>query len=280
MNILKKVRDLTKELLILILIKLFRIRKWSGEISFKKIINKKISFDYLSNKLKVIYDFKKTIGTYHIDSTLVKSELCKIGQKFGTDKSPYNKKLHRHPYTSVYNLIFNNLKYKKFNFAEIGILNNKSIRMWREFFPNAIIYGFEFDEDLITNAKLQKLHNVFYKKIDVKDKMSIKSSFDKTNRKFDVIIDDSTHNFVDQINIIKNTLPYLNTGGTLIIEDIPKDKNEYSEEKFFNSLKNELKYLDFFNFIDCDHLNKFSKGWNNDRILILVKNNNTYELSQ
>ena len=59
MNILKKVRDLTKELLILILIKLFRIRKWSGEISFKKIINKNISFDYLSNKLKVIYDFKK-----------------------------------------------------------------------------------------------------------------------------------------------------------------------------------------------------------------------------
>ena len=277
MKILKTLRNLIKEFFILFSIKLFRIRNWSGELSFNKIINKTISFNYLSNKLKIIYDFKKKIGAYYIDSTLIKSELCNLGKKFGTDKSPYNEKLHRHPYTPIYNLIFNNLKHKKFNFAEIGILNNKSIRMWREFFPNAIIYGFEFDEELIINAKLDKLHNVFYKKIDVKDKISINSSFAKTNKKFDIIIDDSTHDFVDQINIIKNTLPYLNTDGTLIIEDIPKNKNEYSEEKFFNSLKNELIYFDFFNFIDCDHLNKFSKGWNNDRILVLVKNDKAYK---
>ena len=277
MYILKKIRNLFKEFFILSSIKLFRTRNWSKELSFSKFINNAISFSYLSNKLRVIYDFKKKIGTYYIDSTLIKSELCKIGERVATDKSPYNRKLHRHPYTSIYNLIFNNLKHKKFNFAEIGILHNKSIKMWREFFPNAIIYGFEFDEDLIRNAKLEKLRNVFYKKIDVKDIISIKTSFKKTRKTFDIIIDDSTHNYFDQINIIKNTLPYLNTGGILIIEDIPKNKKEYSEERFFSSLKNELKYFDFFNFIDCDHLNKFSKGWLNDRIFILVRNDKKYE---
>ena len=157
---------------------------------------------YISSELGFTFLIKNKISNFDIDSTLVKSDLCMIGEKFGTDKSPYNKELHRQSYTSVYNLIFCSLRNKKINFAEIGILNNASIKMWREFFSQAIIYGFDFHEKFINKAKKDNLRDVNYIKINVKDSSSIINAFKKTNKKFDIIIDDSSHDFDDQINII------------------------------------------------------------------------------
>ena len=43
-----------------------------------------------------------------IDSTESVTDLCRLGVKHPTDKSPYNESssLHKHPYTAVYNLLF------------------------------------------------------------------------------------------------------------------------------------------------------------------------------
>lgn len=268
---LKKIRDISQLFFLISIYKILKKKNWVREISYNKIISKNISIKYISNKLKTIFDFKKKIANYYVDSTLVKTKLCEIGKEVQTDKSPYNSKLHRHPYTPVYNLIFSNIKHKNINFAEIGILNNKSIQMWRRFFPNSTIYAFEFDEKLIRNAKKDRLEKVIYKNINVKDTFSIKNAFSNIQEKFDVIIDDSTHAFEDQINIIKNVMPYLKTDGILVIEDIPKYKKEFSEANFYKYLKYELEFFHFYAFIDCDHINKFSKGWDNDRLLILTK---------
>ena len=81
--------------------------------------------------------------------------------------------MHRHPYTGIYDLLFSSLKDKKINIAEIGILNNASIQMWRDYFTNAQIFGFEFDDDLIKSAKKAKLKKVIYRKIDVTKKKKI-----------------------------------------------------------------------------------------------------------
>lgn len=205
-----------------------------------------------------------------IDSTLCSTDLCRLGAKYPTDKSPLNKdnNLHKHAYTAIYNLLFSSMKNKQINLAEIGIYNNMSIHCWRDFFPKATIYGLEFQEACIKNALSHNLPNTFYYSIDVKSEHSVKSTFDKLNCKLDIIIDDSTHQTSDQINVITSCLNYLNSGGYLIIEDLFKRV----DTKIFSEVLDKMKdsIIDYF-FIDANHKNRYSAEWDNDRLLIIIR---------
>jgi hypothetical protein len=206
-----------------------------------------------------------------IDTTNYKSILCKLGGKYKTDKSQFNKKGHRHSYTAAYNLLFIHLRNKKINFAEIGILNNSSIKMWRDYFRFANIDGFDYDKKLIRKAKKDNLKKVSYHDINVNNVNSINDAFKKTKKKYDIIIDDSTHFFDHQINIINVTKKFLNKGGFLIIEDIYTHKRSYKEEQYFNNLKNiGSEFKDIF-FIECKHKNNYSELWQNHKLLVLKK---------
>ena len=46
-----------------------------------------------------------------------------------------------------------------------------------------------------------------------KEEVNIKKSFVKNKRKFDIIIDDSTHIFEHQINVIRNVHPFIKNKG-------------------------------------------------------------------
>jgi hypothetical protein len=85
---------------------------------------------------------------------------------------------------------------------------------------------------------------------------------------YDIIIDDTTHNFEDQIKVIENTYQYLKPGGILIIEDIFKS---YNENDYIDRLTPLLANFQDYYFIELDHNNKNSTGWNNDKLFILIK---------
>jgi predicted O-methyltransferase YrrM len=201
------------------------------------------------------------------------SELCEIGKKYDTDKSSQRNNVsnirHCHPYTLFYDGLLKNKRYEKIRIAEIGILEGASILMWKEYFVNAEIYGFEYDKDFIDNFK-NKYNNdrITLIDIDVCDKESIKRSFSKLNIQYDIIIDDSTHQFEDQIRFIENSYQYLKPGGILIIENIFK---YYDEKDYINRLSPILKYFQDYYFVELDHNNKNSSGWNNDKLFVLIK---------
>ena len=159
------------------------------------------------------------------------SELCEIGAKYDTDKSSQRKNVtnerHCHPYTLFYDSLFKNNKNDELNIAEIGILEGSSILMWREYFKNSKIYGFEYDDNLIQKfLNNQDTTNIKISKIDVTNEESIFHSFNDLALMYDIIIEDSTHNFFDQIRVIHNTYKYLKPGGIMIIEDVYKNYNE------------------------------------------------------
>lgn len=159
--------------------------------------------------------------------------------------------------------------------AEFGVMANASIRMWRKYFKKANIFGFELKGDLIEKARQENLKNVYYHKLDVRDEFAINYKFSQLKKEgfeFDIILDDSTHNFNDQIRIIKNCYKYLKPGGHLIIEDIYSFDENYSEEKFHDVLKSFFKYFEYIKIIDPDHFNKFTLGYENNRMIILVRN--------
>lgn len=221
---------------------------------------------------KNIQDFENQIKTLTINSSNYFSELCFLGGKFGSDKSVFNSKTpFKHSYTATYNILFSHLKNDHINLAEIGILDNASIKMWREFFTNANIDGFEFEEKLIFIAKNENLKNTNYFKTDVKSRESIKNSFSKADKKYDIIIDDSTHNFDDQINVIYTVKSFLKSGGYLIIEDISSKKIKHSEKNYHEAIKAiKSEFNDIF-FINCDSRYNYAGIFFNHKILVFKK---------
>jgi SAM-dependent methyltransferase len=271
---MKKLYRIINKLILFILIKL--ISKILKKINFSivpQLSNVDLSkFTYSNLTRRLIFNKnKKIFNSIIIDSTLASTKLCDIGKKYGTNKSPINLNGHRIGYTSIYSLLFSQIKNKKINFAEIGIEKNASIKMWREYFSLASIYAFEYDDLKISAAKKNNLRKTFYFKVNVKDENSIYESFCKTRSKFDVIIDDSTHNFNDQIRVIKNCYKFLNPGGILIIEDIFKHKKEHAEINYYNNLKNFIKFFTEIFFIATEHVNNFTSNYKCEKILLLIK---------
>jgi hypothetical protein len=95
--------------------------------------------------------------TLKLDYNINTSELCEIGKKYDTDKSSQRSNVtnyrHCHPYTLFYDGLFKNSKEEHLKIAELGILDGASLLMWREYFKNAEIYGFEYNNDLINKFK-------------------------------------------------------------------------------------------------------------------------------
>jgi SAM-dependent methyltransferase len=203
----------------------------------------------------------------------ISCELCELGKKYDTDKSSQRSNItssrHCHPYTLFYDGLFKNKREDNINIAELGILHGGSLLMWKDYFKNANIYGFEYDNNLIDKFK-KKYNNdrITLANIDVKNANNISNAFSEIDVLYDIIIDDTTHKFEDQIRIIENTHKYLKPGGILIIEDIFKS---YNQQYYITRLGSILDEFQDFYFVELDHTNRNSHVWNNDKLFILIK---------
>jgi predicted O-methyltransferase YrrM len=211
--------------------------------------------------------------TLQINYNSNKSELCEIGKVFDTDKSSQRNDVtdirHCHPYTLFYESLFKGNRHEILNIAELGILKGGSLLMLREYFTKSQLYGFEFNLNLIESFK-NTFNNdrITLKDVNVTSKDSIAKSFSELNILYDIIIEDTTHQFEDQIRVIENTYKYLKPGGIMIIEDIFK---KYNENAYRERLKPILHHFSSFYFVELDHKRKISTGWDNDKLLVLVK---------
>jgi len=281
-NIFRKIyRVFSKFLLIFFTKMLSPILRLLG-LTINPPYNKVDNFGYIFSKetRRLVFDLKKkdSFNKIFVDTSLNKSALCNLGAKHSTNKSPFNIEGFRSGFTGIYNLLFLSLRNKEINFAEIGIEKNASIKMWRDYFSLANIHAFEFNKEKIRKGKNDNLKNTFYHYIDVTSESGIYDNFKKANLKFDILIDDSTHWFDNQINIVKNSIPFLNSNGLLIVEDIHKFRKGYAEKNYYNSLKN---FKDFFSeivFIETSDINNYTANWKNEKILLLVRNNKEFKL--
>jgi predicted O-methyltransferase YrrM len=201
------------------------------------------------------------------------SELCVIGSNYDTDKSSQRQNVsdsrHCHPYTLFYDGLFRNKKHEKLKMAELGILEGGSLRMWQEYFENTEIYGFEYADHYINHYKDNfNMDRITLSKIDVTSQQSISQTFSELDIQYDIIIEDTTHQFEDQIRVIENTYTFLKPGGVMIIEDVFKS---YDEKDYLERLKPILHHFQDSYFVELDHVNRVSTGWNNDKLFILVK---------
>lgn len=162
--------------------------------------------------------------------------LCKIAYQYGTDKCPQLK----HSYTPFYYEIFKNRQKSVKKVLELGIghykgmdknewtfdpgLNRKyhrgaSLYMWRDFFPNAQIFGADRVPEAIFQDK--RLTTVL---TDERSTKQLNHLISLTGSDIDIVIDDASHKVDDQIFAARTLLPLLSKKVIYIIEDVGHTK--------------------------------------------------------
>src|SRR3990167_1365518 len=140
--------------------------------------------------------------------------LEELGKKYGTDK------IGKHHYLPVYYDFFKNKskrrKVKKV--LEIGVGEGAGLRMFRDFFTNATIYGAEIDE-----KRIFKEDRIEVFKCDQSKSEDLINLIHQIGADLDLVIDDGSHREQDQIFSLLKIFPALKLGAIYIIEDVAKE---------------------------------------------------------
>jgi len=155
-----------------------------------------------------------------------------LAWKHGTDK-------REHGYMEFYQSHFSSLRRKKLNILEIGVggrddpkSGGASLRMWQEYFSNSLIYGIDiFDKSSLEDKRMKIFQGnqnepAFLKKVAAQV------------GPLHIIIDDGSHINEHVITSFQTLCPYLQNGGSYVIEDT---QTSYLPRKGGNFRKGEIK---------------------------------------
>ena len=208
-----------------------------------------------------------------LDSSYCISQLCLICGQIGSDKSVLRTgEGHKHPYTVPYTLLLETLRNKPIKFLELGVYRGVSLFCWRHYFKHAKIYGYDNDSEAL--KRVPKMTDTSLRDVDVSVKELLVDALTRDTADgelFDVILDDADHSVESHTTLIMNALPFLKQGGLLIMEDIFRSTSETLYEPAIKyAIENNL--ISFYTFIVCEHKDRYSPGWDNDKVLVMVRN--------
>jgi hypothetical protein len=148
------------------------------------------------------------------------ADLDVLARLYGTDKSSYV-----HGYTQLYKTHFASRQHSVRRLLEIGVggINSwrgyetteggQSLRMWRDYFPNAEIVGIDINAKAVSGPRLR------FEQGDQSDPVFLQALIDKY-RQFDIVIDDGSH-IGSHISASFATLwDAVTPGGMYVIEDL------------------------------------------------------------
>lgn len=164
-----------------------------------------------------------------------------------------------------YNNLFSNLKEEKFEILEIGIHNGDSIRIWNDFFKNAIITCIDIKENILAeDLKYKKNVRCIY--ADAYNKKIFETL---KNKKFDIIIDDGPHTLESLIFFSENYFKFLKPKGYFILEDII---NPEWSSLLCEKLPKDVEYKEIINMQGLQKTKKLYERWKNGLDVIICKN--------
>jgi len=167
-----------------------------------------------------------------------------------------------HSYLPLYQKMFNTKKETAKNVLEIGIYKGGSIKLWSDFFTNAIVYGLDcMNINNIWEGIKNKENIILHTSIDAYDSNFVTSNFLNKNIKFNFIVDDGPHTLESMLQFIRLYSQLITDDGILIIEDVQSWdwidilKNEVPEHfkqfiKVYDLRKNKNRYDDIVFTID------------------------------
>ena len=180
--------------------------------------------------------------------------------KYGSDKgAPFDQKHSEtlwpaHTYADLYFILFETFRHEVKKVFECGLGTNNenfpsnmgangkpgaSLRAWRDYFPNADVYGADIDKSVL----FQEIRISTYE-VDQTNSHSIQIMWESIKEvDFDIIIDDGLHTFDAGVSLFNGSFGKLRGGGLYIIEDVrPEDKVKFI--KFFAELPYRSVFVD------------------------------------
>lgn len=135
-----------------------------------------------------------------------------------------NKELH-HYYLHIYDFLFFKYKNRKVDILEVGVRRGGSILLWDKYFNQSgtKIYGVDVKPKMMKKEYYDK----FSKRVNIisDDINNIIRNDGFKDKKFDILIDDASHQIIDQMIFFKYFKDKVNDGGILIIEDFDCKNN-------------------------------------------------------
>lgn len=167
--------------------------------------------DKIANQLVVIegtrFRSSKDLDDFH-EKQIKMDELSILGKKYGTDK------IGKHNYLPVYYEMFKNRRQEVKNVIEIGVGEGLGLLMWRDFFPNAHIWGFD-NEDYRASFVSERIECFKLDQSKCDGLRDVANNFFDT----DLIVDDGSHKSSDQVFSCLLLMPNM-INATYVIEDV------------------------------------------------------------
>ena len=139
------------------------------------------------------------------------TELCHLAIKYGTDRHP----LSKHSYTPYYYNLLKDKRQSVKKVLEIGAAIYGGHKMWRDFFPNATIYGAEpSPQQNLSEDRIKVI------RCNQSSKNDLENLVRKTDSDLDIVIDDGSHLPHDQVLTCLTLMPHLKKDVVYIIEDV------------------------------------------------------------
>lgn len=158
--------------------------------------------------------------------------LCELAYKYGTDKCPQIK----HAYTPFYYELLNERRASIKKVLEIGVGHFRgmqkvavthdpglsrfyhrgaSLYMWRDFFPNALVYGADIRPETIFEDTRIKTYLC-----DERKKEDLEELIEQTGADIDFVVDDASHRMDEQVFMCQTLMPLLKKDVVYVIEDV------------------------------------------------------------
>ena len=132
-----------------------------------------------------------------------------IGLRHGTDKAS-----SANDFLTFYASYFEPMRERPVKVLEIGVLDGASLRTWRDYFPNGSVIGVDINPIALEHAS---------------ERISIEIADQSSERDlrrvaslgpYDIVLDDGSHFWKDQILTFQILAPAVRPGGFYILEDL------------------------------------------------------------
>lgn len=159
--------------------------------------------------------------------------LCRLMSKYGSDKGS-----GWHNYTQLYHHLLERKRGSMSHVFELGLgTNNKdvpsnmgeygkpgaSLRAWRDYFPNALIWGADIDRRILFEDT--RIGTQYCDQSSIRDVVELWDAF--SSMQFGLMIDDGLHDFSANKIFLENSIHKLVDFGLYVIEDIVVDDRNF-----------------------------------------------------
>ncbi len=162
-----------------------------------------------------------------------KNPLQLLGDKYDPSKMYHNYLQH---YWTHFRDVASSVK----NVCEIGVQTQNSVRMWEEFFPNAIIHGIDIDP----KCKQFESGRVRIHIGSQADENFLAEVVEAAGAPFDIVIDDGSHIPQHQITSALFFIPRLSEHGIYVLEDTGGVVGDFGNStiNYFRALTDAINY--------------------------------------